>query len=108
MKTNFSGRPVNHRNPNRIHAHFLICYTALLVFRLLQVALDKQGTHITPENIINTLRNINVTNNHDVEYLALYNGSIALDALNKLSGLDLDFAHYKPKELHKKIKKYLT
>lgn len=108
MKTNFSGRPVNHRNPNRIHAHFLICYTALLVFRLLQVALDKQGTHITPENIINTLRNINVTNNHDVEYLALYNGSIALDALNKLSGLDLDFAHYKPKELHKKIKKFLT
>ena len=106
MKTNFSGRPVNHRNPNRIHAHFLICYTALLVFRLLQVALDKQGTHITPENIINTLRNINVTNNHDVEYLALYNGSIALDALNKLSGLDLDFAHYKPKELHKKIKKF--
>ena len=43
-----------------------------------------------------------------MEYLALYNGSIALDALNKLSGLDLDFAHYKPKELHKKIKKFLT
>ena len=29
MKTNFNGRPVNHRLRERIRAHFLICYTAL-------------------------------------------------------------------------------
>ena len=29
MKTSFDGRPVNHRLPERIKAHFLICFTAL-------------------------------------------------------------------------------
>lgn len=105
MKTNLSGRPVNHRLPNRIKAHFMICYTALLVYRLLEVKLDNQDTHVTPDNLIATLKNMNVTNVHDVEYMALYDGSKALDALMKLTSLDLDRLHYKPKDLNKKIKK---
>lgn len=107
MKTNFTGRPVNHRLPQRIRAHFLICYTALLVYRLLENLLDDQGTHVTPENLIATLKNMNVTNVHDIEYMALYNGSRALDALNSLTSLNLDHLHYKPKELNKKIKNIL-
>lgn len=107
MKTNFSGRPVNHRLPNRIRAHFMICYTALLVYRLLEAKLDDQGTHVTPENLIATLKNMNVTNIHDVEYMALYNGSKTLDALTKLTSLNLDRLHYKPKELNGIIKKIL-
>ncbi len=107
MKTNFSGRPVNHRLPDRIQAHFLICYTALLVHRLLETKLDEQGTHVTTQDLITTLKNMNVTNVHDVEYMALYNGSEALDALTKLTGMDLDRMHYKPKELNQKIKKIL-
>ena len=107
MKTNFSGRPVNHRLPNRIRAHFMICYTALLVYRLLEAKLDAQGTHVTPENLTATLKNMNVTNIHDVEYMALYNGSKTLDALTKLASLNLDRLHYKPKELNGIIKKIL-
>jgi len=107
MKTNLAGRPVNHRLPERIKAHFMICYTALLVYRLLEARLDDQNTHVTPENLINTLKNMNVTNVHDVEYMALYHGSKALDALVELTSLDLDRLHYKPKELNRKIKKML-
>lgn len=107
MKTNLTGRPVNHRLPDRIRAHFLICYTALLVFRLLETRLDDQGTHVTPENLITTLKNLNVTNIHDLEYMALYNGSRTLDALDLLTSLNLDMLHYRPKELNKKIKKML-
>lgn len=107
MKTNFSGRPVNHRLPNRIKAHFMICYTALLVYRLLEAKLNDQHTHVTPENLITTLKNMNVTNVHDVEYMALYDGSKALDALMELTSLNLDRCHYKPKELNGKIKKLL-
>ncbi len=108
MKTNFSGRPINHRLPNRIKAHFLICYTALLVYRLLEAKLDDQKAHVTPESLITTLKNMNVTNVNDVEYMALYNGSKTLEALNSMTLLDLDRLHYRPKDLNKKIKKCLT
>ena len=107
MKTNFNGRPVNHRLRERIRAHFLICYTALLVYRLLEAKLDDQGTHVTAEDLIATLKNMNVANIHDVEYMALYNGSKALDALTQLTMLPLDRLHYRPKELNKMIKKFL-
>ena len=107
MKTNFDGRPVNHRLRERIRAHFLICYTALLVYRLLEAQLDDQGTHITTENLITTLKNMNVANVHDIEYMALYNGSKALDALVRLTTLPLDRLHYKPKQLNSMIKKFL-
>lgn len=106
MKTNFDGRPINHRLPDRIKAHFLICYTALLVYRLLEVKLNEQGTHITTENLIKTLKNMNVVNIHDIEYMALYDGSKALDALTQLTGLQLDRMHYRPKELNQMIKKF--
>jgi transposase len=107
MKTNFTGRPINHRLPNRIRAHFMICFTALLVYRLLEAKLDDKGTHVTTDNLINTLKNMNVTNIHDVEYMALYNGSKTLGALMKLMDLNLDHLHYKSKELNGKIKKML-
>ena len=65
MKTNFSGRPVNHRNPGRIKAHFLICYAALLVYKLLEAKLDDLGVHVTTDDLISTLKNMNVVNIHD-------------------------------------------
>jgi len=106
MKTNLLGRPGYHRTPTRLRTHFLLCYTALLVDRLLECRLDDQKTHVTTENLIETLKNINVANVHDVEYLALYKGSKALDALVKLTGLDLDRMHYRPKDLNKMIKNF--
>lgn len=108
MKTNFSGRPINHRLPERIRAHFLICYTALLVYRLLEAKLDDQDTHVTTDNLIRTLKNMNVTNIHDVEYMALYTGSRTLKALTQMTSLGLDRLHYRPKDLNRLIKKILT
>lgn len=107
MKTNFSGRPAFHWTEPRIRAHFLICYTALLVYRLLECQLDNQGTHVTTENLLTTLQNMNVINVHDFEYMATFKGSKTLDALTRLSALELDRAHYRPKDLNKIIKKIL-
>lgn len=107
MKTNFSGRPAFHWTEPRIRSHFLICYTALLVYRLLECKLDAQKTHVTTANLIKTLQNMNVVNVHDIEYMAVYKGSKTLDALTKLSELELDRVHYRPKDLNRKIKKIL-
>lgn len=107
MKTNFEGRPVNHRLTERIRAHFLICYTALLFYRLMEAKLDDQNTHVTTTDLLITLKNMNVANIRDMEYMALYNGSKTLDALIRLTLLPLDRLHYKPKELNKMIKNLL-
>ena len=108
IKTNFDGRPVNHRLPERIRAHFLICYTALLVYRLLEARLDDQETHVTPDHLVTTLKNMNVANIHDIDYMALYKGSKSLNALTQLTMLPLDRRHYRPKDLNRMIKKYLS
>ena len=107
LKTNFSARPVYHSKKNRIIAHFMVCYTALLIYRLLECKLDQYGTHFTTDNILDTLRNMNVSNSQDMYYTAAYRGSQVCTALNGLYGLGLDKKYYQPKELNKKIKKLL-
>jgi transposase len=107
LKTDFRARPVYHREYRRIIAHFMICYTALLLYRLLEVKLDEYGTHFTTNEILETLRNMNVMNIQDVCYAAAYTGSKACTALNGLFDLGLDKKYYQAKELNKKIKKLL-
>lgn len=101
LKTNFSSRPVYHRKENRIKAHFLICYTALLIYRLLEVKLDRNKTHFTTEQIIETLQNMNVVNCSDMYYQACYTGSDVLDSLEQLFDLKLNRKYYQPKALNK-------
>lgn len=111
MKTNFNARPVFHQTKERITAHFLICYTALLVFRLLQARLDEycrkqkqEKIHLTAENIIRTLQNMEVTNVQDLFYLATYTDSKTLEVLNAVYDLKLDHKYYLPKEMNKKLR----
>ncbi|WP_295758461.1 transposase [uncultured Holdemanella sp.] len=101
LKANFSSRPVYHRKENRIKAHFLICYTALLIYRLLEVKLDRNKTHFTTEQIIETLQNMNVVNCSDMYYQACYTGSDVLDSLEQLFDLKLNRKYYQPKTLNK-------
>lgn len=121
LKTNFAARPVYHSLKPRIKAHFLICYTALLIYRLLEAMLEeycaeydkqcgkkhddpKERTHFTINEIIETLKNMEVTNMYDMCYMSLYNGSHICTALNSVFGLGLDKKYWQPKELNKKIK----
>ena len=105
LKTNFSARPVFHQKRERIIAHFMICYTALLIYRLLEKKLDQQGTHFTIENIVETLRNMEVANIEDMCYMSTYTCSQVCTALNAAFELGLDRKYYQPKELNKKLKK---
>lgn len=106
MKTNFDARPVFLRKPERIRAHFLICYTALLIYRLMECKLDDNLTHVTTSNLIKTLRNMNVVNMDNMYYKSIYSGSQALDALERCFGLQLNRKCYRPSDLNKIVKKY--
>lgn len=106
MKTNFDARPVFLRKPKRIRAHFLICYTALLIYRLMECKLDDNLTHVTTSNLIKTLRNMNVVNMDDMYYKSIYSGSQALDALERCFELQLNRKYYRPSDLNKIVKKF--
>ena len=106
MKTNFDARPVFLRKPERIRAHFLICYTALLIYRLMECKLDDNLTHVTTSNLIKTLRNMNVVNMDDMYYKSIYSGSQTLDALERCFELQLNRKYYRPSYLNKIVKKF--
>lgn len=107
LKTDFASRPYFHRTRERIIAHFMICYTALLIFRLLEVKLNRfdKSTYLTTRNIIETLQNMQVANLSDFCYAAQYTGSKTLSALEGVFDLGLDKQYYLPKELNKKCRK---
>jgi len=107
LKTNFEARPIYHRNRDRIIAHFLICYTTLLIYRLLEAKLDQYGTHFTTNEILSTLRNMNVTSVENSFYSATYTSSQVCTALNGVFDLGLDKRYYLPKDLRKKLKNIL-
>ena len=107
LKTYFKARPVNHRREDRIIGHFMVCYTALLIYRLLEVKLKQHNYHFTTGEIIENLKNMNVVNNHNIYYQSTYSGSELCNALNEVFGLELNKEYYQPKVLRKKIKKIL-
>lgn len=81
----------------------MICYTALLIYRLLENKLDQYGTHFTTEDILETLHNMNAMNTQDAFYTAAYNDSQVCTFLNGVFNLGLDKKYYLPKELNNKI-----
>lgn len=105
LKTNFETRPIYHRLDNRITAHFMICYTALLIYRLLENLLKEKGYHFTINEILTTLKNMNISNRDDLFYESCYTASQVCTALNETFNLGLDKKYYKNSELSKKIKK---
>lgn len=62
---------------------------------------------VTTDDLITALKNMNVADIHDIEYMALYDESQMLDALTQMTLLPLDRLHYRPKELNSMIKKFL-
>ena len=102
LKSNFSSRPVYQ---SRIIAHFRVSYTALLIFRTLQKKLDLAGFHFTPDNIVKTLRNMQVTDMYGFCYRSTYKGSRILTTLNTIYPLSqLNHKYYLPKGHNKNLK----
>ncbi|MGM9969075.1 MAG: hypothetical protein ACI35S_01620 [Anaeroplasma sp.] len=81
LKTNFDARPVYHRLDSRIVVHFKICYTSLLIYRLLEVKLKEKGYHFTINEIIFSLKNMEVYVDTS-KYNPTYDYGEILDALN--------------------------
>ena len=104
MKTDFEARPVYLARDDRIKAHFLTCFLALLHFRLLKRTL--KGTYTT-EQLLQVLRSINFADIEEQGCMPVYERQEITDDLHKVCGFRTDYQFLtkrKMKEIQKKSK----
>lgn len=105
MKTDFSARPVYVQREDRIKAHFLICFLALLSYRLLEKQLDNK---YTCEEILETLKGMNFIDLEGQGFTPTYIRNKITDDLHKSCGFETDFqfiSKRKMKQIEKKSKR---
>ena len=105
MKTDFEARPVYLNRQDRIKAHFLTCFLALLHFRLLKRSL--KGAYTT-EQLIQTLRNIKFADVEEQGFMPVYERNEITDNLHEACGFRSDYEFItkrKMKGIQKKSKR---
>lgn len=83
MKTEFEARPVFLQRDDRIKAHFLTCFLALLIYKHLEKKINRCGRQFTPDEIINTLNDMNFLSVSGEGYIPTYTRT---DLTNNLHG----------------------
>lgn len=96
MKSEFEARPVYLRRDDRIKAHFLTCFMSLLIYRILEKQLDEK---FTCENIIRTLREMDMRRLDDYGYIPNYTRTALTDRLHEISGFRTDYELMTPKSI---------
>lgn len=88
MKSEFKSRPVYVRKDNRIKAHFLTCFLALVIYRYLEKGLN--GNY-SCEQLCDTLRKMNVREVLGEGYIPTYTRTDITDALHEKFGFRTDY-----------------
>ena len=89
MKTEFQARPVYLQREDRIKAHFMTCYLALFIFRILERRLDGK---YTCSDIIRTLRDMKMYRpGEKLGYYPSYTRTDLTDALHEIAGFRTDY-----------------
>ena len=86
MKSEFKARPVYVRNDNRIRAHFLTCFMALTLYRILEKRLKEK---YTAETLIKTLKEMDVHHIRGAGYIPLFKRNELTDKLQSLVNYQL-------------------
>lgn len=102
MKSEFKARPVYLHLEDRIKSHFIICYLALLVYRILEK--EKLKDKYTTENIITTLRQMTTNKIEGLGYKQLYKKTDITTDLNKNYDFNLDQKFIGMKNMKKILK----
>ncbi|SDB69475.1 transposase [Butyrivibrio sp. INlla16] len=89
MKTDFKARPVFLQREDRIKAHFLTCFIALFIYRLLE---KKLGENYTCEQILDTLRSMMMHRpGEKMGYTPSYTRTDITDQLHQTAGFRTDY-----------------
>ena len=101
MKSEFKARPVYLQKDERICAHFLTCFLALLIYRMLEHRLDEK---FTVSELTQTLRKMNFFHMDGIGYLPEYARSDITDALHEKFEFRTDTEIVTEKNMKKIIK----
>lgn len=82
-KTEFEARPVYLQRDDRIKAHFLTCFLALILYKYLAKKINRAGYHFSANNIISTLKDMNFVSVAGEGYIPTYTRT---DLTNNLHG----------------------
>lgn len=105
MKTDFGARPVHVSREDRIKAHFLTCFLALLHFGLLK---REVKTDCTTEQLLQVLKEINFADIEEQGFMPVYKRQKLTDELHEACGFRTDYQFItkrKMKEIQKKSKR---
>ena len=102
MKTDFSARPVYLQDENRIKAHFLICFLALIIYRYLEKKLDLR---YTCEELLDTLKGMNFAEIQEQGFIPLYKRETITDALHEVCGFRTDYQFITKSKMRTILKK---
>lgn len=102
MKDDFRSRPAYLSRNDRIKAHFMTCFIALLVYRVLE---KKTGDQFTCGEMVSTLRNMRVTRAKEIGYLPSYTRTAITDVLHETAGFRTDYEITREKAMKGIIRK---
>ena len=88
MKDDFRSRPAYLSRSDRIKAHFMTCFIALLVYRILE---RKLGKKYTCDEIVSMLISMRVKVEKDIGYSPAYTRTDLTDDLHETAGFHTDY-----------------
>ena len=98
MKTEFKARPVYLSRKDRITAHFSTCFTALVIYRILEHKLKAQ---YTCEELIDTIRSMDMMIAPGEGYIPTYTRTNITDALHEAFNFRTDYQITSQKNMRK-------
>lgn len=98
MKTEFKARPVYLSRKDRITAHFTTCFTALVIYRILE---KKMHEKYTCEKLIDTIRSMDMMIAPGEGYIPTYTRTDITDALHEAFGFRTDYQITSQKNMRK-------
>lgn len=98
MKTEFKARPVYLSRKDRITAHFTTCFTALVIYRILEQKLNEK---YTCEELIDTIRSMDMLIAPGEGYIPTYTRTDITDVLHDAFGFRTDYQITSQKNMRK-------
>ena len=104
-KSFLDARPVYLQRADRIRSHFLICFLAMVILKILQKQLDMPELSI--DRLLQTLRQFKFGYIRGAGYIPLFERNELTDRLQELNGICIDTQIVKPKTLNAIYRKML-